>query len=192
MTYHTDSNDAITGANAIANTTNFTNTSDPQPIFARITNDLTGCFNYIEFSISINPGFEVPNSEVAICDDASDGDDLNGQATFDFNAVTSELFNGEDISDLTYNYYLSQADADVPASPLPMTYHTADRNVFIRVANTAACFTIKEIHLIVNPLPLRKTVSLVQCDTEANPDGLTLFNLSQATTGLLGGDRIYR
>ena len=44
------------------------------------------------------------------------------------------------------------------------------------------------VTLDVNPLPPSVTRTLVQCDTGANPDGITIFNLSEANQSLANGN----
>jgi gliding motility-associated-like protein len=44
------------------------------------------------------------------------------------------------------------------------------------------------VTLSVNPLPPTVNQALTQCDTGSNPDGITLFNLAEAITGLTNGD----
>ncbi|MCF6278780.1 MAG: T9SS type B sorting domain-containing protein [Flavobacteriaceae bacterium] len=58
VTFHT----TLTGANGvtpsdqITGTSSYQNTSNPQPIFVRVTNDVTGCYRGIEaFTLEVNP-----------------------------------------------------------------------------------------------------------------------------------------
>lgn len=187
VTYHLNSNDALIGANAIPNDAAFNNTQNPQTIYTRITDTNSGCFNSTEFELSVLEGTNIPNSIYAICDDDSDGNAMNGKSTFDLNAATFALMGNQDISNLTVTYYASNQNAFDGVSPYPTNYSNTTPNeevAFMKVTNLDGCVQIKEITLKVNPLPAVVTTSLTQCDPGFNPDGITLFNLNEATTAL--------
>ena len=61
------------------------------------------------------------------------------------------------------------------------------RVLLIRVGNVCGSNS-GETTLIVNPLPPSVTRTLIQCEVGANPDGITTFNLSQATDFFTNGD----
>lgn len=191
VTYHLDNNDALTEDNPIPNPATFSNTQNPQTIFTRITDTNTGCFSVTEFTLNVINSVNIPGSVYEICDDNADGDNQNGLATFDMNAVTSEIMDGVDISNLTINYYASNANALANVSPYPVSYTNTtpdEEKAFIKVINPDNCFKIKEITLKVNPLPEVVAASLVQCDPGFLPDGLTLFNLSESISELTNDD----
>ncbi|WP_035694536.1 T9SS type B sorting domain-containing protein [Flavobacterium soli] len=187
VTYHLDQNDALTADNSIADASNFINTSNPQTIFARITNTTTGCFSINDFEIEVINSVTIPGDSFAICDDTSDGDDANGQGTFVFDDVTAGIMEGEDLTDLIINYYASNNDAVSNTAALGTSFYNNTPNqeqVFVKISNPDGCFRIKPIDLIVNPLPAKVTATLVQCDSGFNPDGITLFNLNEAFASL--------
>lgn len=191
VTYHTDLNDALIGQNEILTPTSFTNTVNPQTIFARITNTLTGCFNTTDFEIEVINSVNIPGDDFALCDDDTDGDDANGQVSFNLDNVTTALLAGEDLTGLTINYYASNSDAINNIGAYPQNYYNIVPNqeqVFIKVSNPDGCFKIKEISLIVNPLPAKVNTTLIQCDSGLNPDGITTFNLNEAIGALTNND----
>ncbi|CAM3953551.1 T9SS type B sorting domain-containing protein [Flavobacterium antarcticum] len=191
VTYHLNSNDAIVGENAIANPANFTNSQNPQTIYTRITDTNSGCFNTTDFEIRVINSINIPNSAYGICDDNSDGNSTNGFATFNLDQANDVILEGEDISNLTIKYYANNQDAVDGVSPLPSNFTNTTANqqiVFIKVVNPDNCFKIKEVTLIVNPLPVIVNTTLVQCDSGFNPDGLTTFNLNEALSELTNND----
>lgn len=191
VTYHINQNDALTNDDAITNSSNFTNTSNPQTVFARITNTTTGCFSISDFEIKVINSVNIPGNSFAICDDTSDGDDGNGQGTFNFNDVTLAIMEGQDLTGLTINYYSSSSNAMANIGAFPNTFYNTTPNqeqVFVKITSPDGCFRIKAIDLIVNPLPPTVTSTLVQCDSGLNPDGITLFNLNQAIESLTNND----
>lgn len=191
VTYHLNTNDVLTGENAITPSGSFPNTINPQPIFARITNTITGCFSTAEFSIEVINSVDIPNDQFAICDDNIDGDDQNGQATFNMSDVTIGILSGTNQSGITVGYYPTFGDAMNNTAAYGATHYNMtpnEENAFIKVTNSDGCFKIKEIKLVVNPLPAKTTATLVQCDSGLTPDGLTLFNLNESIPSLTGGD----
>lgn len=191
VTYHLDSNDALTAENPISNPAAFTNAVNPQTIYTRITDTITGCFNTTEFTISVINTVAIPGDVYEICDDNSDGNDTNGFNSFDLNAVSVAIMGNQDISNLLFRYYASNADAVAEVNPLPFFYTNASADeevVFIKVTNPDNCSKIKQITLKVNALPEVTNASLTQCDPGFNPDGITLFNLAEATAELTNND----
>jgi len=191
VTYHTSQNDALLGISPIVNTTHFPSTSVPQPIFARLTNTATGCSIVEEFEINFFNPINIPNTSYAICDDAVDGDDLNGRANFNLNLATASIMQGEDLSTLTIAYYKNQLDAENNSTPLSTTFYNTTPNsedIFIKVTDPDGCFKIQRITMIVKALPVKVVASLTQCDPGLNPDGKTLFNLNQAMDQLTSND----
>lgn len=173
----------------------YTNTANPETIFARIDNKANpGCYATTSFTISVSNTPVLNGNGFILCDDASDGDDTNGLATFDMNAVTLALV--QNPTQFTTTYYASNtaAQSATTGTALPALYHTTQpqqETVYARiVSNTASvCFGIFPITLKVNTLPVVISgASLTQCDLEVVPDGLTLFNLTQADSQLTAGN----
>jgi hypothetical protein len=183
VTYHLNSNDAITGQNSIANPANFINTTNPQPLFVRLTNTVTGCFDTAEFSVFANNSVLIPINSFTICDDASDGNGTNGRTIFNLNDVTNSLFAGQDTAGLSINYYATAFNAINNIASFSSNYYNFvpfQEIVFIKVTTSSGCETIKEITINVNPQPGIINTALVQCDSGLNPDGVSLFNLNES------------
>ncbi|OYU81867.1 MAG: hypothetical protein CFE23_03055 [Flavobacterium sp. BFFFF1] len=182
VTYYTNQNDAIVGNNAITGPTFFPNTQNPQTIFARIENNTTHCFTNTDFTIGINDDIAFPVDSFAVCDDAADGDDTNGKATFNMDAVTAGVFTGNDLSGFDIRYYVDQDDADANQNQLPQFFNNTipfQQRIIIKATN-GTCIGTHEINLIVNPLPDRITADYVQCDYDENADGISQFNIRNA------------
>ena len=191
VTYHLNSNDALIGENAIPNSTSFTNTSNPQTIYTRITDTNSGCFNTTEFELSVINPVTIPGSSYAICDDDSDGNSLNGINTFNLNDISHSIMGQESLSNLTIQYFPTQQDAVNGTNLISNTFTNTipnQQSIFVKVTNPTNCYKIKEISLIVNPLPIIITTTLTQCDSGFNPDGITLFNLNEAIQALTNND----
>ncbi len=189
--YFSTLNGALTGLNPISNPTTFVNTTNPETVFVRITNTLTGCFNNSDFQIEVNNSIVFPKSEVAICDDATDGNETNGRTTFNLNAVSNVIFDNQDISGYTISYHLTQNEATNNTNSLPLNFYNTipnQQDIFIRATNSVGCFGIQAVKLIVLKLPPKINSNLTQCDSGLNPDGFSSFNLLQANNSFLNND----
>lgn len=180
----------LTQADADANsatplsTTAFSNTSNPQTVWARVQNNGNAqCYATTSFQLLVSNTPTLGNDTLEVCDDIADGDDENGKATFNLNALTAQWVQS---TGFTTTYYVSEADAQVPQNPLPQNYYNITPNsqvIYGRIANNVYpdCIDILPVNLVVNPLPAEVlNATLVQCDPGFNPDGLTQFNLIEA------------
>ncbi len=178
---------------AAVNATSYTNTSNPQTLYARVQNrNNTSCYSTTSFELNVSNTPTFNDDNFSICDDAIDSDDTNGQATFNLSEVTTALI--QDTDNFTTTYYATQANAEAETSPLPENFYNTTANeqiVFGRVVNNtfAECFVIAPITLIVTPLPpVVNNVALIQCDLGINPDGITQFNLEEANNFFTADD----
>lgn len=131
-------------------------------------------------TMTVNPMPVIsPISDFKICDDALDGDDTNGFATFNLNTKNNEVLNGQ--TGIIVTYHLSQNDADTGANP-QTTLYSNSRIIYVRLRNaTTNCFVTTTFNAVVNPLPvINNTIVFKQCDD--NQDAITAFNLTEANT----------
>ena len=172
----------------------FQNINNPQEIFVRINNNgFTDCFDTTSFFIEV---FDSPTANPInnweICDDNTDGSDTNGQRDFDLTTLNSAVLGTQNPLQNTITYHISQVDADAGVNPLPNQYYNTTPNIetiFVRIENIAYpdCFDTTSFNLIVNIIPDAFNTTLFQCDEDGNPDGFTLFNLTEANDALTGG-----
>jgi gliding motility-associated-like protein len=189
--YATQENaDNNTGA---LNSSSYTNTLNPETIFARIYNSSNSeCYATTSFQIRAANTPVIAETSFATCDDNADGSDTNGKATFDLTAIAAAV--STNTTDFTTTFYASQANADNDVDPLPTAFTNTAANeqvIFARIVNNTAntCFTIQPVTLTVNPLPINvANVALVQCDTGTVSDEITQFNLAQADVFFTAGD----
>ncbi|NRD23876.1 T9SS type B sorting domain-containing protein [Winogradskyella litoriviva] len=183
VSYHLSESDANINANALSDI--FNNTSSTQSIYVRVENTTTDCFiiNKLIINVTTLTNFNVP-TDYSICDNDIDGDDQNGLATFDFDIKSQEIIEG--IADANYNisYYLSQADAEVSSSPLPVNYTNTSptpTEIFVRIEDLdLGCIGFTSFNIEVLPKPIANDVSLLQCDEDGIPEGFTIFNITEA------------
>ncbi|BAO74530.1 T9SS type B sorting domain-containing protein [Winogradskyella sp. PG-2] len=129
----------------------FDNFFNPQIIYARVTNTLTGCINISEVSLEVSTTAS-NNANLFLCDD--DGME-DGFATFNLADSNAVVLAGAPVT-LDVQYFETYNDALVETNPIATSYtNTAPYNqtVYARVENANACFGISEIELTVFELP---------------------------------------
>lgn len=132
-------------------------------------------------AVTVNP---VPQITTIIpyelCDDNLDGNDTNGFVNFTLNSKNAEVLIGQ--TGIAVSYHALQTEAMQGINPLPNTYYSYSKTIYVRLTNTTTlCYAITTLDLVVNPLPVSQAiVALRQCDTDN--DAITSFNLTQANT----------
>ncbi|MBC8757658.1 T9SS type B sorting domain-containing protein, partial [Kordia sp. YSTF-M3] len=79
VSYYETAADADADSNAIANTTTYTNTSNPQTLFARVRQAITGCLSdpiLVNLQVNPLPVFSLPEDDI-LCVDATTGQALD-------------------------------------------------------------------------------------------------------------------
>ncbi|MBC8756504.1 T9SS type B sorting domain-containing protein, partial [Kordia sp. YSTF-M3] len=79
VSYYETAADADADSNAIANTTTYTNTSNPQTLFARVRQTITGCLSdpiLVNLQVNPLPVFSLPEDDI-LCVDATTGQALD-------------------------------------------------------------------------------------------------------------------
>ena len=188
--YHTSINDAITNENPIADPINFINTSSPQDIYVRLTDQTTLCFDTTDFQLLVptQPTANTPNA-YEVCDDlSSDGYYSN----FLLNSKDSEVLITQDQTLFNISYHLTFNDADNNMAPLDKEnpYTNISQNtqtIFVRIENKTQtdCYEITSFDLVINSLPVvNNLINIEECDIDG--DATVVFDLSVNTSESLG------
>jgi len=172
---------------AIPDPTNYSNTSSPQIIYVRVTNDTTGCYTIVELSIVVHPLPEAPDvSDYIICEL-----DTDGFAIFDLTSKTPEVLGSQDATDLVVSYHEVEADAD---AGIPDSYPnpTNPQTIYVRITNTVTgCYSATQSFDIEVREAATATAPLATytiCDNQGDPsDGIGVFTLSTQDPEILGG-----
>jgi gliding motility-associated-like protein len=182
ITYYTTQTDADAATNAISNPQAFTNTSNPQTVYARIQVAATK-WQINHFNLQIAPAPVLPTlPNLQLCGTAS--------AVFNLTAQNAALLQSQPGAAITY--YTTQADADAAtnaiATPQSFTNTSSPQTIYARVdAAGGGCYAVTQFALQVTPAPTPPQVpNLSACDT-GTQDGSTIFNLSQQDALLLQG-----
>lgn len=176
ITFYNSVDDANGSINAITDLTNYTNSVNPQPIFARIENG-TYCYSLTKFSINVVqlPAVTTP-SDLIDCDTDSDGSII-----FDLSVVEIEVLDiRQDNIIITYHESIEGAEADSQIISNPETYKNTSnpQTVYIKINNTVSnCYVNLPINLKVNLPPAIndfKTYNI--CSNSDNSFDLNIIN----------------
>ena len=178
-TYYETQENLENQTNEIVNPQQYTNLTNPQIVYLRVTNTSTDCFVSVPIEIIVNNTPVINNVAITICDTV---DDL-----FTLSTVDSQLVN--DTSNVTISYYPTQMDADLGLNPLADIYNYSSSNdtIHVRVEfNDTGCYTLSSFILNINPLPFANSPITVEgCDEDY--DNFLVFDLSQQDNTILGG-----
>ncbi|MDB2426618.1 T9SS type B sorting domain-containing protein [Flavobacteriaceae bacterium] len=191
ITHYETEADAEAGTNPIVGL--YTNTSPVQTIYVLlVSNILSDCTAVGSYTIGVDP---LPNVIVDVPLVQCDIDDVqDGISIYNLEEVGENVIIGDDASNYSLTFHLSQADLDagINAIPNPTSYVnlTPLQTIYTRVENIATtCYTTSFFFLetIFNPIP--DDAGLIVCDnSEGNGndyDGLGLFTLSDANDYIL-------
>jgi len=176
----------------ISNPSSFVNTTQPQTIFYKVTNNSTGCIVYKTLTLNVLP-VPTPNTDlsgllISACDLNSDGFE-----TIDLTINSSYILNGDTNVSLHYFNNLNNALLNTNEILNP-TAANVNGNVWIRVesnlfmdSNNNYCYSIVE-----QPIDIKVTPTLITppnfslCDTDGVNDGYYSFSLSSLIPSILG------
>ena len=180
ITFYETQEDADNGFLENQISTNYTNISAcTQIIYVRVSFDFTGCANFTQLQLIVNPTPEANANAtpLQVCDDNTDG-----IGSFNLTLANTNILNGMDPALFTVTYHLTQANATagLPRINNVLNYSSATTTIWVRVENNATgCFDVVELDLIVNPLPVVAipAAAYTLCDTTNPGDQIEEFDL---------------
>ena len=190
-TYHNNSSDAESGLNAIANATAYTNSSSPQTIYVRVTDDVTGCYSIVNFDLIVSPSPLVsPITDFIVCEDNS-----TGLYNFNLESKTNEVLNGQDSTLFSVTYHESQLNADNLLNPLssPFTNTTNPQQIFVAITNISTGCSVSypgffvEVQEIPEANSDSQPIVYTLCDNIGDNDGFGQFDLTTQDANVLDG-----
>ena len=180
IAYYLSEEDAALETNEITNPSNFSNTTNPQTVFVKVSNSISNCSVNVplELTVDLPPAIHFIE-EYQICNTADGFTDLT-----EINDVLLKQ-----TENVVVTYFSSEADARDQKNTLDnyYKYQTTRDALFVRVAfSTTGCFYVHNFDLIVNPLPTaNQPVDMEDCDDDY--DGFQIFNVTQQDAEVLGG-----
>ena len=150
--------DAQFGNNALS--TNYSNISNPQQIYARVEHvaaigSNSGCFSISDFMIVVTGA--VPDAispgEFVICDPVF----ASNNQTFDLDSQNEIILEGQNIDSYNITYHISEEDALNGINPLESQYEKISnpQTIYVRVEDTNAfeCYSTTSFDLVVCLIP---------------------------------------
>lgn len=134
-------------------------------VFARVTNNATGCFDVVELELIVNP---LPLVATALepyyaCEEEPD------QGLFDLSEIDDDVTMGA--SGVTVAYYESLGQAQLGLDDyLPAMYLSETRTIYARIENVVThCIVIGTVELEVLPAPIAAQPDAIHsCDPDNN------------------------
>ncbi|MFC0603845.1 choice-of-anchor L domain-containing protein [Winogradskyella pulchriflava] len=196
-TYHETPEDSDSGMNAIVDPTQYTNIETPeQTIYVRVTNDVTGCYTLVDFTIRVNPLPEV----VAVTDFIQCELNTDGFDSFDLTTKDEEVLNGQDPTQFIVTYHENLADAESGMNALVSPYinTTNPQQIFVTITNnvTGCSISTQSFNIQVDEAaeanPDMDPILYEECDDHMETDGdpsndSVQFDLSTQDAQVLDG-----
>jgi len=175
VAYFTSSANAGANINAIANANSFTNTTNPQIIYARISSG--DCYVVSQFNLNVTPApVAVAVPDLQLCGTVS-------SAAFDLTTQNAALLQNQPGATVAYFTSLANADADTNAiaNAGSFTNTTNPQTIYARVSS-GDCYAVSQFNLNVTPAPVAVAVPDLQlCGTGSS----AVFELTTQNSALL-------
>ncbi len=166
ITYYEDA--ALTQS---ISSTNYSNTTNNQIIFAKVEATDSGCFSIAQLTLSVWAS-TLENFELITCDDAT----ADGFTNFNLSDINTEVLLGFPPT-ATTSFYQNYNDALLQQNILPTNFTNTtafEDSVFVKITENNRCLGIAEVLLSVNALPIIKADETVLYCLNTFPETLTL------------------
>ncbi|WP_179352647.1 T9SS type B sorting domain-containing protein [Winogradskyella vidalii] len=179
ISYYANFEDAEAEINKISNPDSYTNISNPQTAYIKVTNTVSNCFVTFPIELIVNQPPIINDFETyTVCTTEDNMVDLT-----EINPIATDVnYN------VLFSYFDNEADAIANTNALDTnyTYQTDYDTLYVRTEySTTHCSTYYEFNLKVDPLPtVNQPGDLTSCDD--NFDGILEFDLTQQNASILG------
>jgi gliding motility-associated-like protein len=192
VTYHETETDALLGSNALSSP--YPNiVPNQQTIYVKVFYTTTGCSNYVELELIVDP---TPEATVPSAYHLCDYTGAVGFESFNLLSYIPQILGGINPLTHTVTFYTSLPQAELGtgfiATPGNYTNGTINQEtIYVRVENnTTGCYDIVTLDLIVDPLPLSQQPSYLpynKCDYDRSRIGYEVFDLNSRVALILDG-----
>ncbi|WP_461589479.1 choice-of-anchor L domain-containing protein [Winogradskyella sp.] len=180
ITYFESITDLESDTNPITNPESYTNLSNPQTVYIRVTNTVGNCSRYVP--LELNAYLPPVVNDIQIFDACE-----NDNGSVDLTSINNVLVDTD--YNVLFSYYTTQNDALLNQNVLDTNYlYTSTiETLYARVEfSTTHCFFVYPFTLRINPLPVANQPNdLIACDDDY--DGQVEFNLNQQNQNILNG-----
>jgi gliding motility-associated-like protein len=187
--YYPTELDALHGTNA--HPTPYVNISNPEIIYTRIQNNITGCFDVNSFEINIIPAPTVTQpQDIIICDN-----DQDAFSIIDLNEKIAEIVPSQ--AGLIISFYTSDDDANNNTNEITGTtaYNATTQPIYVRVeSEVTGCYALVSFEVLVNTLPVISQIDRFQlCEDDGDSTAEFLFETmdNQILNGQTGKEVFY-
>ena len=187
VSYHIDPSDAASGDSPLA--LPYTNTTNPQTVYARVEDTVTGCHDTTTLSV------QVQQAPIAYVPDALEYCDPNNDGFGEFVLTDAQAQVTGGVGSLFVSYHETMANAQNNANPISLSVPYENivayaQTLYVRVSDPAIatdCATIVPLGLIVLATPVvpMDIADYAICDT--GRDGTAPFDLTTKDMEILGG-----
>lgn len=178
ITYHETIDNLEAGIQDISDFENYTNISNPQTVYVKISNTISNCFVFVPIELSVNLPPNINTTTYETCDTTDN--------SFNFSEATNALIGNQQAINLSF--YLSLVDAENQQNPLEdiFTYTANNTLIYIRATNAiTGCFIVTSFNLKINPTPIANNIGPVElCDDDY--DLLLTIDLTDFNQAILG------
>jgi gliding motility-associated-like protein len=175
VSYYLTEEDAEAGAVSPLSSP-YTNTINPELIWARVEDDITGCFGTFVIELNVISPIAGTPTPLIECDQTPN----DGIAEFNLTEADNDIINGQTNNFVTYHETLAQAEAGTDALVSPYTNTVPNiQTIFARLEeDVLGCYDVIQLVLQVDPAPsITDPISDYQlCDNDG--DGSETFDLT--------------
>ncbi|MEZ4877988.1 MAG: choice-of-anchor L domain-containing protein [Flavobacterium sp.] len=192
VSFHETTTDALLGANPLVSP--YTNINPwTQTIYVKVFYTTTGCSNYVNLQLIVNP---TPEATVPADLHECDYTGAVGYEPFDLTQAIPGTLGSIDPSTHTVTFYTSLADAQAGTANITNVASYINgvidqETIYVRVETTATgCFDIVDFDIIVDPLPMSIQPNYPQysvCDNDQSNIGFEVFDLQSQVANILLG-----
>lgn len=161
----------------------YTNVSNPETIYSRITDNITGCFDITQFEISIIPAPTVTQpTGFTICDN-----DQDGMFIIDLDSKIPEIVSNTNDLQISFHTSLNDANNNIDVIVDSTNYNSSTQTIFVRIESSITnCFSVVSIPVTVNTLPIFTDISNYQI-CESDDDQTAEFTFINKDSEILNG-----
>ena len=191
VTFYETQLDADNGVNAIGNSSEYINSSNPFTVFVRLEELATGSFDTTQFELIVFPAPEdFGPFELRACDDEINGSTSTDEiSTFNLTSLNNQMTGGDPNLEVIFYATLDDLQNDIPIVDPTLYQNVANpQAIYVRINDTTSvCFSDTTLTLLVMPNPSAvNPTPLEVCDD--NGDGFAEFNLTDKDLEIVAGD----
>ncbi|WP_240463008.1 PKD domain-containing protein, partial [Mesonia aquimarina] len=188
VSYYTAMEDTEEALNPIESPAAYSNTENPQTIWARVDHAANDCYALTSFDLRVyaSPFLEALDLEPECTSTPVESIDLT--------SYQDDLINGQDLNTFNLTYHSSQSDADEGEDALSnLSAYPIGNNsctsFYVRLENTEYpdCYVTSSFDYCSYATAVVATQDLEECDSDSN--GSAIFDLTQNDSVALGADQ---